>query len=160
METSSPLVAEYNEINNPTEISQPLTASMDQAMFKPASKKETQVWYNCLTVKMAVEEFAARNNGYYPCNVSCSRNLDGNTVIDLLPAGKLIQNPHTKYQTEPIDGAAACPGQVGYCVSIYNGRCLGYVITGCGRCSRIIVTIAKWPGYYKEAFTPDGPGSR
>ncbi len=96
---------------------------------------------NCLAVQAATEEFAARNNAIYPANVDVDENLDGNTVIDLLPGGQLLQNPFTLVNTEPINGAAASPGQIGFVPVIQGGAYVGYVITGHGR-RCLIITIA------------------
>lgn len=85
---------------------------------------------NCRTLQLATEEFARQNNGIYPSNVWVDCTPSGDTLIDLLPDGILMMNPMTDCRTEPVDCAAAMPGQVGYVPVILNARNVGYTITG------------------------------
>jgi len=90
------------------------------------------VMSHCRTLQIAVEEFAARNDGIYPSDVDADCTPDGETVIDLLPDGALMENPMTWCATEPVDGEACNPGQIGYVPMSSGGYNLGYVITGTG----------------------------
>ncbi len=85
---------------------------------------------HCRTLQLAVEEFARLNNGIYPVNVIIDCTPEGDTVIDLLPGGILMMNPMIDYRTEPVDGVAACSGQIGYIPVSLNARNVGCSITG------------------------------
>jgi len=93
--------------------------------------KEQKVKDNCKTVQLAVEDFAVQNEGIFARNVE--------DFLPLLPGnvlpgneGKKLKNPFTGKATEPIDGTATSPGQVGY-VPILDGDIpVGYTITGFG----------------------------
>ena len=103
----------------------------------PKSLKE-KILENCLTVQAAVEEFAAANGGYYP-NSLAARTPAGDTVIDLFPEGMLLMNPVYFCRCEPVDGAAAVPGQAGYmCAVNREGKVTGYLITGYGMHGEIV----------------------
>ena len=75
--------------------------------------KDDSVIANAYIVRDAVEAFAAANNGVYPW-ITTSEGLDGQTLIDLLPEGKLLLNPYWGLLDSPVDGLAAQAGQVGY----------------------------------------------
>lgn len=109
----------------------------------PRSMKE-QVLENCLLVQASVERFAAENGGRYPYNTADATPA-GDTLIDLLPGGMLLENPFHHHRTEPVDGAAAVPGQTGYmCAVNSQGNATGYLITGYGLKGEI-VQICKDP---------------
>lgn len=93
-----------------------------------------------------MEAWATENGGSYPGGLSDQTPL-GNTVIDLLPGGMLLENPYTTFSTEPCNGAAATPGQTGYVVCIANQTASGYTITGYG-CYGVVATI------YKDPYSP------
>ena len=105
--------------------------SEDGKLELPKSLKE-KVLENCLLVQAAVEQFATGNGGYYPSD-SCDMTPAGDTFIDLLPEGMLLENPVYLCRVEPVDGAAAIPGQTGYvCAVNSEGQATGYLITGYG----------------------------
>ena len=83
-------------------------------------------------MQTAAEAFAARNNGVYPANVGINKNLDGNTLIDLLPGGASLENPFTNILTEPTNGTAAILGATGWVPIVVNKVNAGYDITGWG----------------------------
>jgi hypothetical protein len=102
------------------------------------------VMSHCRTVQLAVEEFAARNNGIYPNGTSWGPDVYGETLTDLLPGEALLINPATWAATEPIDGYAANPGEIGYVPYMWNGECRGYSIRGVGlEVGTIIMDIFK-----------------
>jgi hypothetical protein len=104
------------------------------------------VMSHCRTVQLAVEEFAARNKGVYPSDGGTDCTPDGETVIDLMPNGRLLLNPATWAATEPVDGCAANAGEVGYVPSTQGGVHRGYVITGTGtEDGTTIMTIVREP---------------
>ena len=112
----------------------------------PPPSLDDQVIANCYTVQEAVEAFAAQNNGVYPPSLDLDTNLVGDTVIDLLPGGVRLENPFTKLRTEPRAGAPANPGQTGYVPAYYGpSGPMGYVITGMGQSSFIVITLSKAP---------------
>ncbi|HEY5133570.1 MAG TPA: hypothetical protein VII85_07800 [Candidatus Krumholzibacteriaceae bacterium] len=90
------------------------------------------VMSHCRTVELAVQQFAARNNGVYPFCVDIGTTLDGKTVVDLLPAGCKLVNPATWCASEPGNMSAANPGQVGYLPVYQHHSSVGYAITGVG----------------------------
>lgn len=94
--------------------------------------REANVLSNCRTVQIAIEEFARLNNGIYPSNVDVDSTPSGETVIDLLPGGRRLTNPITTVATEPVDAAAAQPGEVGVVPVVAGGVNIGYTITGNG----------------------------
>ena len=94
---------------------------------------EQAVIANCMLVRAAAEMFATLNNGIYPGNVGVDMTPGGDTLIDLLPGGLLLQNPFTRVYTEPIDCSAANPGETGYIPAVIGGLNMGYTITGTGR---------------------------
>ncbi len=106
-----------------------------QARAKEASTKS-----NCHTVQLAAEDFAVQNDGVYAGAVA--------NIVPMLPDadgdgnGDQLENPFTKARTEPIDGAAATPGQSGY-VPIVDaaGVNVGYTITGFGK-TALVITLS------------------
>jgi type IV pilus assembly protein PilA len=96
-----------------------------QARAKEASTKS-----NCHTVQLAAEDFAVQNDGVYGGAVA--------NIIPMLPGGAALENPFTKAATEPVDGAAALPGQTGYVPIVQAGANVGYTITGFGKTALII----------------------
>jgi hypothetical protein len=57
-----------------------------------------QVYYYCKIVQQAVEDFAASNQGYYPSDADCDATPQGDTLVDLLPGGCLLENIFTGAQ--------------------------------------------------------------
>jgi hypothetical protein len=100
-----------------------------------------QVVDNSRVLRDAVEAFAAQNDGWYPANL-VDVNLAGNTVVDLLPGGQMLENPFTGERTSPIEGVAQQPGEVGF-MCLWAARVYfhswdgcnidGYWITGSGQ---------------------------
>jgi prepilin-type N-terminal cleavage/methylation domain-containing protein len=99
--------------------------------------KEASVKSTCHTVQLAVEDFAVQNEGFYAANLA-DITPSGDTIIDMLPGGILIENPFTRLATEPVNGAAANPGETGYQVLMDAGMNVGYIITGFGRHGQIL----------------------
>lgn len=109
---------------------------------------EWQVIENCIIVHEAVEVWASLNGGIYPMDVNVDKTPEGYKVRDLLPDGLLLRNPFTGVRTEPIDGCAAIPGQVGYHPISQNLINTGCTITACGALAgREILTWSYYPGY-------------
>jgi prepilin-type N-terminal cleavage/methylation domain-containing protein len=110
------------------------TLAISSYMSMQSRSKEARVKGNCHTVQLAAEDFAVQNDGVYAANTGDALP-NGDTVIDLLPGGALLENPFTKAVSEPIDGAAAAVGQTGYVVVDDNGDGVnvGYAITGYGQ---------------------------
>lgn len=97
--------------------------------------KESKVKENCHCIQLAVELYATGNNGLYSNDDDASIN---NNIVPLLPAQQKLKNPFTGAQTEPVSGAAAIPGQVGYQVKAPFGANTGYDITGFGKVQNIL----------------------
>lgn len=101
--------------------------------------KEAVVKSNCHTVQIASEDFALQNNGIYAADVDSDATPTGATLIDLLPQGSRLLNPFTRASTEPVNGAAADPGETGYTPIVQNSIAIGYNISGVGRTAGTIV---------------------
>ena len=109
-----------------------------QARAKEASTKS-----NCHTVQLAAEDFSVQNNGVYATD-NTSTTPGGDTIVDLLPGGALLENPFTKAATEPAvwDGAATQPGETGYLVlQDASATNVGYEITGFGK-TAVVITLS------------------
>jgi prepilin-type N-terminal cleavage/methylation domain-containing protein len=101
--------------------------------------KEATVKSNCHTVQLAVEDWAIQSGGLYPVTVDGDATPAGETVLDILPSGVPLENPFTRLASEPVNGAAATPGQTGYLViPDANGMNTGYTITGFGQQVQIL----------------------
>jgi prepilin-type N-terminal cleavage/methylation domain-containing protein len=98
-----------------------------------ARSKEAAVKSNAHTIQLAAEDFAVQNEGVYAADVDNAETFSGLTIIDLLPDGQLLMNPFMKLRTEPVNGAAATPGQIGYLCIQQNGSNVGYSITAIGK---------------------------
>lgn len=103
---------------------------------------EEAVKHNCRTLRIALGAFASENNGRYPKHTSEDSTMTGKTLIDFLPGRERFINPFTGEPTEPVDRAAANPGEIGYEEHIYGIECTAYTLTGFGRDS-VIITISK-----------------
>lgn len=95
--------------------------------------KEAAVKSNAHTIQLAAEDFAVQNDGVYAADVDNSQTPSGKTITDLLPNGMLMDNPFTKARTEPVNGIASNPGEVGYTCIQQNGSNVGYNITAVGK---------------------------
>ena len=95
--------------------------------------KEASTKSNCHTVQLAAEDSSVQNDGVYPANVAAFQGG--------LPGGGLLENPFTKNATEPVDQAAASPGQTGYVVTQQNNANVGYTITGFGK-TALVITLS------------------
>ena len=65
-------------------------------------------------------------------------------MVNLLPGGQELVNPFTNLRTEPVNGAAGNPGQIGYVPVIQGGINVGYTITGFGQ-YYTMVTVSYYP---------------
>ena len=89
----------------------------------------------CYIVLVAIQEYAANNNGYYPYSLS-AENQNGKTLVDYLPNGELLVNPINNSIRNPLYGTAdGIRGAVGYQDLDYNidGYADGYSIYGVGK---------------------------
>jgi prepilin-type N-terminal cleavage/methylation domain-containing protein len=102
--------------------------------------KECAVKTNCHTVQLAAEDFAVQNEGIYAANVDVDATPGGTTILDLLPGGVRLENPFTQAGSEPVNAAAANPGETGYQAIVQGGVNVGYTITGFGE-SVLVITI-------------------
>ena len=94
--------------------------------------RDAGVKSNSHAVQVAAEDFAVKNGGIYPTDLTDGGST-GETVIDGLPQNQRLLNPFTRARTEPIDGAATNKGETGYePVVDGTGANVGYVITGMG----------------------------
>ena len=108
-----------------------------------ARAKEAAVKSNCHTVQLAAEDFAVQNDGVYAADVDAAHTPAGQTIVNMLPGGARLSNPFTKAHTEPVNAAAAQPGQSGYVPIAQNGVNVGYTITGVGKtAATTIITLS------------------
>jgi prepilin-type N-terminal cleavage/methylation domain-containing protein len=108
-----------------------------------ARAKEAAVKSNCHTVQLAAEDFAVQNLGVYASDVDADATPAGQTIVDMLPGGALLENPFTKTATEPVNNAAAAAGESGYVPIVQNAVNVGYTITGVGKVAgTIILTLS------------------
>lgn len=102
--------------------------------------REAWVKKNCHMVQLAVEDFAVRTEGVYPADIADAGA--GMSIIGLLPDATPLENPFTQAFSEPIDGAAAAPGQTGYRPILGGGQPVGYIIDGQGASGPVMVVRA------------------
>jgi hypothetical protein len=108
---------------------------------------EEVVIANSYLVQRAVEAFAAENNGEYPQG-TLDKSLQGNTLIDLLPGGRLLMNPYTLRRNVPNRWVALFPGETGYRPYHPSWTTLptaGYSINGMGEHSEVIFLSKNYP---------------
>jgi type II secretory pathway pseudopilin PulG len=103
--------------------------------------KEASVKSNCHTVQLASEEWSVMAMGIYPTDVDTDLTPAGDRLIDLLPRGVQLENAFTKANTEPVNGVAANPGEIGYAPVINGGIVLSYSITGAGKAGIVVITM-------------------
>ncbi len=106
-----------------------------------ARAKEASVKSNCHTVQLAAEDYAVQSDGVYALLTTTASPLSGQTMVQMLPGGVLLENPFTKGSTEPVDAAATLEGQTGYMVAAPGGTPIGYSITGAGKNAVIVITL-------------------
>ena len=105
--------------------------------------KEASVKSNCHTVQLAAEDFAVQKDGVYAANIGVDVADSGDTITMLLPGAALLDNPFTKAASEPVDGAAALPGQTGYVPIVVGIVNVGYTITGNGKqAGDMVITLS------------------
>jgi hypothetical protein len=101
------------------------------------------MWANVRLVVDAANRFAAANNGEYPADVSGTPNLEGKTLVDLLPNGEWLLNPFMSMQDQPVDGAAAAPGHIGYTPidHVGDGTYTAFIMDAMGCQGFVILTV-------------------
>jgi hypothetical protein len=107
---------------------------------------------NVRLVVDAAKAYAAANNGAYPSDVGGTPNLEGDTLVDLLPNGELLINPFTSMPDQPIDGSSASAGDIGYVPSdpVGDGTLGSFVIDAMGCNGWIVATVL--PYSQKEEY--------
>jgi hypothetical protein len=105
----------------------------------PAPDPEEVVIANAYIVQDAVEAFRAgtEHGGICPADIDTDTNSVGLTLVDYLPDGMLIENPYTGQRTEPVEGVASEPGQVGYSIKMWFPSY--YAVTGFGEDSLAVI---------------------
>ncbi|MCK4538820.1 MAG: prepilin-type N-terminal cleavage/methylation domain-containing protein [Candidatus Krumholzibacteria bacterium] len=96
--------------------------------------KEAGVKSSCHTLQLAAEDYAVQNLGIY-AGTAGDILPNGDTIIQLLPGGILMDNSFTRLPTEPavFGGVAGAPGEIGYLAVLIDGVNVGYSITGVGK---------------------------
>jgi hypothetical protein len=107
---------------------------------------------NCEIVMAAAEDFAQLSGGPYPADLS-DPLPNGDTMIDLLPGGKLLTNPYVGLKIDPSDGNGLhYPGGIGYVAVDFDGYGFvdGYIIEAYGAIGEIIAkrTLQSPEDYY------------
>lgn len=97
----------------------------------------------------AAERFAVKY-GFYPSNVA--------SMDHYFPGGRQLRNGATGIDSEPVDGAAFSPGEIGYAPINQGGLDVGYTITVFGRDATVgpggdglILQVISAPGYPSPA---------
>ena len=109
-----------------------LAITIPNYMRMQLQARDAGVKSNSHAVQVAAEDFAVKNGGVYPADLT-DAGTTGETVIDGLPQNQRLINPFTRARTEPIDGAPVNKGETGYePVVDGTGANVGYVITGMG----------------------------
>jgi hypothetical protein len=124
------------------------------------SPEEAPLRLECLVLKNAVEQFAAMSGGRFPEDLDVDATPGGETVLDLLPGGQMLENPYTGIRDNPKNYSASLLGEVGYAVvQSYTGGdpCVapldeGYVITGFTGGPSIEVTLTNLDSSPQEAI--------
>jgi prepilin-type N-terminal cleavage/methylation domain-containing protein len=101
--------------------------------------KEASVRNNAHTVQLAAEDFCVQNDGVYAGNIADALP-NGDTMIDLLPNGQLLENPFDGNADTPVQGAPG-NGQVGYGPHPVAGAGMGYQIQGADNTGQVIITL-------------------
>jgi type IV pilus assembly protein PilA len=94
-----------------------------------ARAKDAAVKSNCHNTALAAEDFAVQNSGFYAATVGPLRGF----FTDPVGVAGFLKNPYSQALTEPVDGAAAAPGETGYVVVAQAGANVGYWISGYGK---------------------------
>jgi type II secretory pathway pseudopilin PulG len=117
--------------------------------------KEAQVREKARVVQLAAEDYAVQNEGIYAINTKGIIPLlpDDN---DYLPNNEKMKNAFTGQKTEPVDGQASAPGEIGYDPALDNGVAVGYTITGFGKDKIIITLESGTTGLPEELISKDG----
>lgn len=98
--------------------------------------KESKVKENSHCVQLAIELYATANDGVY--SDADDASIIAN-IVPLLPGQQRLKNSFSGNRSEPVPGAAANPGEVGYQVTAGGaGVNVGYTVTGFGRTANII----------------------
>lgn len=98
--------------------------------------KESKVKENAHCVQLAVELYATENDGIY--SDADDASIIAN-IVPLLPGQQRLKNPFSGNRSEPVAGAAANAGEVGYQATMGGGGVnVGYTVTGFGRIASII----------------------
>ena len=118
------------------------------------SELERRTYLNAAIIQIAVEDWSQENGGGYPYNTN-QASAAGHSLIDYLPDGQLLANPFHLAKTEPVDGAAAAQGQVGYLPIHADGWSVGYVVTAYGEHGEIL-NLTKLPRSVEAPTDPIG----
>jgi len=99
--------------------------------------KEATVKENAHCVQLAAELYAVQNDGIYSASDAASITAN---LVPSFPGQQMLKNPFSGNRSEPVSGAAANPGEVGYQAIVNAGLNVGYSITGFGR-TQVVVTL-------------------
>ncbi|MFC1663320.1 type II secretion system protein [Patescibacteria group bacterium] len=104
--------------------------------------KEATVKSNTHTVQLAVEDFGVQNNGDYPRNL-LDTTRRGDSVIDMLPGGKSLENPFSKETNVPVDCCPQLEGTTEYQPfdNDNDGTIDGYNLVGYGKGGAAVITL-------------------
>lgn len=96
------------------------------------SQNELTVIENCHIVQEAVEKFRDQMELLCPSDTGWDATYCGESLIDLLPGGVLIENPYTQNFSEPSENDFGCPGEISYEAKVRLTIPVGYKIKGYG----------------------------
>ena len=104
--------------------------------------EECSVVCGCYHLQDCLLDFAENNNGRFPLDVDTDEDSLGRTLLYYF--NYQFDNPFTGLYTNPINGTASTPGEVGYQPVMENDIPVGYIITGYGA-SELIKEISDTP---------------
>jgi len=126
-----------------------LSCEIEQATpFVPGdrlSDLDRDVVENMLLVEAAAQAWAAEDGGAWPPLLT-SVSSSGNTLLDLLPDGELLENPETGDETEPVFmepggiGSTSYRAYGAYDLDTYEFHFVGYMIEGRGEADDYFLT--------------------
>ena len=94
--------------------------------------EEMSVVARCFGMQRRAQRFADNNDGIFPLDVDTDTDLSGHTLKWHIRDTYYGENAFTEEYTNPVNGTASIPGEIGYRPVTANNIPVGYIITGFG----------------------------
>ena len=94
--------------------------------------EEMAVVARCFGLQRKVQQFVDNNEGVFPLDVDTDTDMSGHTLMWYIVGTNYGDNPFTEACTNPVNGVASSPGEIGYRPVLANNIPVGYIITGFG----------------------------